>query len=120
MLGTYSLSSGYYDAFFKKAQKSRRLIAEDYERVFKEVDLIFLPTTPTLPFGIGQKINDPIAMYLSDFYTASANLAGIPAINIPIGFNEENLPVGMQLQGPIKSDSFLLAATEKLSSIISR
>jgi len=118
MLGTYSLSSGYYDAFFKKAQKSRRLIAEDYSRVFEVVDAIFLPTTPTLPFGIGQKINDPIAMYLSDFYTASANLAGIPAINIPIGFTENQIPMGMQLQAAIKDDCFLLEQADKIASIV--
>jgi aspartyl-tRNA(Asn)/glutamyl-tRNA(Gln) amidotransferase subunit A len=117
MLGTYSLSSGYYDAFFKKAQKSRRLIAEDYERVFEEVDLIFLPTTPTVPFGIGQKINDPIAMYLSDFYTASANLAGIPAINVPIGLTENGVPIGMQIQSKVGDDDFLLKVADDFAGI---
>lgn len=120
MLGTYSLSSGYYDAFFKKAQKSRRLIAEDYERVFKEVDIMFMPTTPTLPFGIGQKINDPIAMYLSDFYTASANLAGIPAINIPIGFSDNGLPIGMQLQAPLLADDYLMHVAEELTQVLAK
>lgn len=120
MLGTYSLSSGYYDAFFKKAQKSRRLIFDDYQSVFKDVDLIFLPTTPTLPFGIGQKINDPIAMYLSDFYTASANLAGIPAINIPVAKHENKIPIGMQLQANILDDDFLLQSASKIQSMIQR
>ncbi|GAB5465527.1 MAG: Asp-tRNA(Asn)/Glu-tRNA(Gln) amidotransferase subunit GatA [Candidatus Kapaibacteriales bacterium] len=118
MLGTYSLSSGYYDAYFKKAQKSRRLISQGYQEIFNEVDFMFLPTTPTKPFGIGQKINDPIAMYLSDFYTTSANLAGIPAINIPTSFTEDNLPLGMQIQSGFHTDSKLIRLSEELSQIL--
>jgi aspartyl-tRNA(Asn)/glutamyl-tRNA(Gln) amidotransferase subunit A len=97
MLGTYVLSSGYYDAYYRKAQKVRRLIKEDYDKVFSEVDLLLTPTTPTTAFKIGEKSDDPLQMYLSDIYTTSANLAGIPGMNIPIGKNSENLPIGLQI-----------------------
>lgn len=97
MLGTYVLSSGYYDAYYSKAQKVRRLIKNDFDKVFEKVDLILSPTTPTTAFGIGEKSNDPLEMYLGDIYTASANLAGIPAISIPIAEDSNNLPIGMQL-----------------------
>jgi aspartyl-tRNA(Asn)/glutamyl-tRNA(Gln) amidotransferase subunit A len=97
MLGTYVLSSGYYDAYYRKAQKVRRLIKEDFDKVFSEVDLLITPTTPTTAFKIGEKSNDPLQMYLSDIYTTSANLAGIPGMSIPIGKNSENLPIGLQI-----------------------
>ncbi len=97
MLGTYVLSSGYYDAYYRKAQKVRRLIKEDFDKVFSEVDLLITPTTPTAAFKIGEKSDDPLQMYLSDIYTTSANLAGIPGISIPIGKNSENLPIGLQI-----------------------
>lgn len=97
MLGTYVLSSGYYDAYYRKAQKVRRLIKEDFDNVFSEVDLLITPTTPTVAFKIGEKSDDPLQMYLSDIYTTSANLAGIPGMNIPIGKNSENMPIGMQI-----------------------
>ena len=97
MLGTYVLSSGYYDAYYRKAQKVRRLIKEDFDNVFKQVDLLITPTTPTVAFKIGEKSDDPLQMYLSDIYTTSANLAGIPGMNIPIGKNSENLPIGLQI-----------------------
>ncbi len=97
MLGTYVLSSGYYDAYYRKAQKVRRLIKEDFDKVFSEVDLLITPTTPTTAFKIGEKSNDPLKMYLSDIYTTSANLAGIPGMNIPIGKNSDNLPIGLQI-----------------------
>ena len=97
MLGTYVLSSGYYDAYYSKAQKVRRLIKNDFDKVFKKVDLILSPTTPTTAFGIGEKSNDPLEMYLGDIYTTSANLAGIPAISVPIANDSKNLPIGMQL-----------------------
>lgn len=97
MLGTYVLSSGYYEAYYRKAQKVRKLIKEDFERVFSEVDLLITPTTPTPAFKIGEKSSDPLEMYLSDIYTTSANLAGIPGLNIPIGKNSDNLPIGMQI-----------------------
>jgi aspartyl-tRNA(Asn)/glutamyl-tRNA(Gln) amidotransferase subunit A len=97
MLGTYVLSSGYYDAYYRKAQKVRRLIKEDFDNAFKQVDLLITPTTPTAAFKIGEKSDDPLQMYLSDIYTTSANLAGIPGMNIPIGKNSDNLPIGLQI-----------------------
>lgn len=97
MLGTYVLSSGYYDAYYRKAQKVRRLIKEDFDNVFNEVDLLITPTTPTVAFRIGEKSDDPLQMYLSDIYTTSANLAGVPGMNIPIGKNSDNLPIGLQI-----------------------
>ncbi len=97
MLGTYVLSAGYYDAYYKKAQKVRRLIKQDFDNAFKEVDLILTPTTPTTAFKIGEKSNDPLEMYLSDIYTTSANLAGIPGISIPAAKSSEGLPIGIQL-----------------------
>ncbi len=100
MLGTYSLSAGYYDAYYKKAQKVRYLIKQDYEKAFSEVDLIFSPVSPEVAFKLGEKISDPLKMYLSDIYTITANLAGVPAISFPIKYlNKEGkkLPVGGQL-----------------------
>lgn len=97
MLGTYVLSSGYYDAYYRKAQKVRRLIKEDFDKAFSAVDLILTPTTPTVAFQLGEKSNDPLQMYLSDIYTTSANLAGIPGLNIPIGKNKDGLPIGLQI-----------------------
>jgi aspartyl-tRNA(Asn)/glutamyl-tRNA(Gln) amidotransferase subunit A len=107
MLGTYALSSGYYDAYYLKAQKVRHKISEEFQTVFKDVDCILGPTTPHTAFNIGEKINDPISMYLSDMYTTSANLAGLPAINLPAGFSQ-NLPVGMQLIGNYFTEAKLL------------
>lgn len=98
MIGTYALSSGYYDAYYLKAQKIRTLIKEDFERTFKEVDVIITPTCPTVAFGIGEKTSDPLSMYLSDIATIPVNLAGIPAISIPCGF-DRHLPVGLQIIG---------------------
>lgn len=97
MLGTYVLSSGYYDAYYRKAQKVRRLIKEDFDKVFSEVELLITPTTPTAAFKLGEKSDDPLQMYLSDIYTTSANLAGIPGISIPIGKNSEDMPIGLQI-----------------------
>jgi aspartyl-tRNA(Asn)/glutamyl-tRNA(Gln) amidotransferase subunit A len=97
MLGTYVLSAGYYDAYYRKAQKVRQLIKNDFDEAFKQVDIILTPTTPTTAFKIGEKSNDPLQMYLSDIYTTSTNLAGIPGISIPIGKDSLNLPIGMQI-----------------------
>ncbi len=97
MLGTYVLSAGYYDAYYKKAQKVRRLIKEDFEKAFEKVDVILTPTSPFTAFKLGEKSNDPLQMYLSDVYTTSVNLAGIPGINIPVGNDSNGLPIGMQL-----------------------
>ena len=98
MLGTYVLSAGYYDAYYLKAQKVRELVRNDFEEVFKQVDVIMAPVSPFLPFKIGEKINDPISMYLVDIYTASVNLAGLPALSLPVG-KVGNLPVGLQIIG---------------------
>jgi aspartyl-tRNA(Asn)/glutamyl-tRNA(Gln) amidotransferase subunit A len=99
MLGTYALSAGYYDAYYLKAQKVRALLTRDFEDAFKRVDAIVTPTSPTAAFKLGDKTDDPLAMYLADIYTVTANLAGIPGISIPCGKTSENLPIGMQIFG---------------------
>jgi len=99
MLGTYALSSGYYDAYYKKAQQARTLIKRDFDDAFKAVDVIVTPTAPTAAFKIGEKTEDPLQMYLSDIFTISVNLAGIPGISIPCGLTRERLPIGMQILG---------------------
>lgn len=107
MVGTYVLSAGYYDAYYLKAQKIRSLIRQDFVDAFKEVDVIASPTSPTPAFKIGEKMNDPVTMYLSDIYTIAVNLAGLPAISVPAGFVNE-LPVGLQLIGNYFAESRLL------------
>lgn len=114
MLGTYVLSSGYYDAYYRKAQKVRRLIKEDFDKAFAQVDLILTPTTPSVAFKLGEKSNDPLQMYLSDIYTTSANLAGIPGLNIPIGNNQGGLPIGMQILSKQFGENLLLQFTKFL------
>jgi len=99
MLGTYALSAGYYDAYYLKAQRVRSLLARDFEEAFGAVDAIVTPTTPTPAFKLGEKVDDPLAMYLADIYTVTANLAGIPGISIPCGKSKEGLPIGMQILG---------------------
>jgi len=99
MLGTFTLSSGYYDAYYLKALKVRTLIKQDFERALSEVDVIVSPTAPAPAWRFGQMLDDPLAMYLADIYTISANLAGIPAISVPCGFSDDGLPIGMQLMG---------------------
>jgi aspartyl-tRNA(Asn)/glutamyl-tRNA(Gln) amidotransferase subunit A len=99
MLGTYALSAGYYDAYYLKAQRVRTLLTRDFEDAFKKVDVIAGPTSPTPAFKLGEKVDDPLAMYLADIYTVTANLAGIPGISIPVGQSKENLPIGMQIFG---------------------
>jgi aspartyl-tRNA(Asn)/glutamyl-tRNA(Gln) amidotransferase subunit A len=108
MLGTYALSSGYIDAYYLKALKVRRLIKDDFDKVFAGCDVIIGPTSPTPAFKIGERINDPLAMYLADVYTIGANLAGIPGISIPCGFSRDNLPIGIQiLAGPFEEEKLL-------------
>ncbi|MFQ6723345.1 MAG: Asp-tRNA(Asn)/Glu-tRNA(Gln) amidotransferase subunit GatA [Opitutales bacterium] len=109
LLGTYVLSSGYYDAFYGKAQKVRRLIYNDFMEAFKEVDAILTPTSPVPAFKKGERTSDPLAMYLSDIYTISVNLAGLPGISIPCGFTKSRLPIGMQLIGRPFDESSLLS-----------
>jgi aspartyl-tRNA(Asn)/glutamyl-tRNA(Gln) amidotransferase subunit A len=99
MLGTYVLSSGYYDAYYLKGQKVRTLIRRDFERAFEKVDAILTPTSPTPAFRFGEKADDPLAMYLSDIYTVTLNLAGLPGISIPCGLTRERLPIGLQIIG---------------------
>jgi aspartyl-tRNA(Asn)/glutamyl-tRNA(Gln) amidotransferase subunit A len=99
ILGTYALSSGYYDAYYLKAQKVRTILASDFEKVFAKVDAIVTPTAPTPAFKIGEKSQDPLAMYLGDIFTVTADLVGIPALSVPCGNNSEGLPVGLQIQG---------------------
>jgi aspartyl-tRNA(Asn)/glutamyl-tRNA(Gln) amidotransferase subunit A len=108
MLGTYALSSGYYDAYYLKALKVRNLIRGDFARAFERCDCIMMPVSPTTAFKIGEKINDPLTMYLSDVYTISANLAGIPAISVPCGFDKKNLPIGLQILSPVFTEDRLL------------
>jgi aspartyl-tRNA(Asn)/glutamyl-tRNA(Gln) amidotransferase subunit A len=108
MLGTYVLSSGYYDAYYAKAQKVRALVKRDYEKAFAVCDAILTPTSPSVAFKIGEKSDDPLAMYLSDIYTVSANLAGIPGISVPCGLSSEGLPIGTQLLGNFWSEDVLL------------
>ena len=99
MLGTYALSAGYYDAYYLKAQRVRTLLTRDFDEAFKKVDAIVGPTCPTAAFKLGEKVDDPLAMYLADIYTVTANLAGIPGISIPVGQTKEKLPIGMQIFG---------------------
>lgn len=108
MLGTYVLSSGYFDAYYKKAQKVRRLIKNDFDNAFQNVDLIIAPTSPHIAQKIGEKSENPLQMYLGDIYTTSANLAGIPALNIPIGFAKNGLPFGIQVMANRFSDKLLI------------
>jgi aspartyl-tRNA(Asn)/glutamyl-tRNA(Gln) amidotransferase subunit A len=110
MLGTYALSSGYYDAYYLKALKVRRLIRQDFDEAFKHVDLIAGPVASTPAFKLGEKVNDPLAMYLVDLYTVSANLAGIAGISIPCGLSKSGLPIGLQLQSPPFEEDRLLRA----------
>jgi aspartyl-tRNA(Asn)/glutamyl-tRNA(Gln) amidotransferase subunit A len=108
MLGTYALSSGYYDAYYLKALKVRNLIRSDFTKAFEKCDCVVMPVSPTTAFKIGEKINDPLTMYLSDIYTIAANLAGLPAISVPCGFNDEGLPIGLQIITPAFQEEKLL------------
>lgn len=108
MLGTYALSSGYYEAYYKKAQQVRTLIKQDFEKAFQKVDIIVTPTSPAVAFKVGEKSADPLQMYLSDIFTISVNLAGVPGISIPCGFTTEHLPVGLQLIGRLFEEELLL------------
>ena len=117
MLGTYVLSSGYYDAYYAKAQKVRRLIYEDFQKTYKEVDAIILPACPTPAFKIGELVNDPMAMYLSDIFTVSINIAGIPGISVPVGNTKAGLPVGMQILGNLYEESRILQLAQRVETL---
>ena len=108
MLGTYALSAGYYDAYYLKAQRVRTLLTRDFEEAFRKVDVIVGPTSPTPAFKLGEKVDDPLAMYLADIYTVTANLAGIPGVSIPVGVSKEKLPIGMQIFGKHFDESTIL------------
>jgi aspartyl-tRNA(Asn)/glutamyl-tRNA(Gln) amidotransferase subunit A len=110
MLGTYALSAGYYDKYYEKAQRVRTLIRHDFERAFEDVDALITPTTPTPPFRLGEKTDDPLEMYLNDIYTVTANLAGLPGLTVPIGEHPDTpgLPVGLQVLGPHFDEALLL------------
>jgi aspartyl-tRNA(Asn)/glutamyl-tRNA(Gln) amidotransferase subunit A len=110
LLGTYVLSAGYYDAYYRKAQQVRTLITRDYEQALASVDVIAMPTAPTTAFKLGEKVEDPLQMYLADVFTVSANLTGLPAISVPCGLDERGLPVGLQLTGPAFGETALLRA----------
>ncbi len=116
LIGTYVLSSGYYDAYYIKAQKARRLIANDFKAAFKDVDVIIAPTAPETAFGFGEKSADPVKMYLSDIYTCNVNLAGLPAISIPVGFSNK-LPVGMQVIGNYWQEDLILNCAHKYQQV---
>jgi aspartyl-tRNA(Asn)/glutamyl-tRNA(Gln) amidotransferase subunit A len=109
MIGTYALSAGYYDAYYLKAQKVRTLIKQDFEKAFAQVDVLVCPTSPTTAFKAGEKTDDPLSMYLSDLMTIPVNLAGLPALSIPCGFDEQGLPIGMQLISNVLQEEMLLA-----------
>jgi len=113
LIGTYVLSHGYYDAYYLKAQKIRRLIAQDFVEAFKQCDLVIGPTSPTVAFRIGAKAADPVQMYLNDIYTTPANLAGLPAMSIPCGFGNENLPVGLHITGNYFSEARMLQVAHR-------
>ena len=110
MLGTYALSAGYYDAYYGQAQKVRTLIKRDFENAFEQVDLIAAPVAPTTAFRIGEHTEDPLAMYLEDVFTITANLAGVPGLAVPVGFDQQGLPIGMQLMGPHFGEAVLFQA----------
>jgi len=112
MLGTYALSAGYYDAYYAKANRARAMITRDFDRAFTQVDLLIAPTAPTTAYKIGEKTRDPLAMYLGDIGTLGANLAGIPAVSIPCGFDAQGMPVGLQLMGPRLSEDKLMKGAQ--------
>jgi aspartyl-tRNA(Asn)/glutamyl-tRNA(Gln) amidotransferase subunit A len=114
MLGTYVLSSGYYDAYYDKAARVRRLIRRDFDRAFEEVDALLTPTTPTTAFRLGEKLQDPLQMYLSDVFTVPVNLAGIPALSVPFGVDAGGLPIGVQVIGPPFQEAGILALGREL------
>ena len=117
MIGTYALSAGYYDAYYLKAQKLRRLIAEDFRKAFEACDVIMGPTSPTTAFKIGEKSDDPVAMYLNDIYTVPTNLAGLPGMSIPAGFDSRDLPVGLQLIGKYFDEARLLNVAHRYQQV---
>ncbi len=119
MLGTYALSAGYYDAYYGQAQKARTLIKSDFEDAFKMVDLIACPVAPTTAFPIGEHGDDPLSMYLEDVFTLPANLAGVPGIAFPVGFDSSHLPIGIQLNAPHLGEEALFKAAHAYQAVTS-
>jgi aspartyl-tRNA(Asn)/glutamyl-tRNA(Gln) amidotransferase subunit A len=117
MLGTYALSAGYYDAYYGQAQKVRTLIKRDFEQAFEVVDMVAAPVAPTTAFGIGEHGDDPLAMYLEDVFTLPANLAGVPGLAFPVGFDSHGLPIGMQLMGRHFGEESLFQAAHAYQSV---
>jgi aspartyl-tRNA(Asn)/glutamyl-tRNA(Gln) amidotransferase subunit A len=118
MLGTYALSAGYYEAYYGQAQKVRTLIIRDYEAAFERFDVLVSPTSPTTAFRIGERVDDPMAMYLSDVFTIPANLAGVPAISVPCGLDSGGLPVGLQLTAPVLGEPTLFRAAHAIEAAL--
>jgi aspartyl-tRNA(Asn)/glutamyl-tRNA(Gln) amidotransferase subunit A len=117
MLGTYALSAGYYDAYYGQAQKVRTLIKADFDQAFESVDLIACPVAPTTAFRIGEHGDDPLSMYLEDVFTLPANLAGVPGISFPVGFDSKGLPIGMQLMAPPLGEARLLQSAHAYQQV---
>jgi aspartyl-tRNA(Asn)/glutamyl-tRNA(Gln) amidotransferase subunit A len=120
MLGTYTASAGYADQFYNKACRARSALSAEYERTFEKVDLILSPVSPTTAWCLGERINDPMRMYLSDIYSVPASLAGIPAVVIPSGHDEDGLPIGLQLSARARSDNYLLRQAKHLETQLAR
>lgn len=114
MIGSYVLSSGFFDAYYQQAQKARTLLINEFNKLFEQYDVLITPTAPTAAFGIGENTSDPVKMYLSDVMTVPASLAGVPAISVPAGTNQQGLPIGVQLIGPMKSDASLIALAKSM------
>jgi len=123
LLGTYALSAGYYDAFYGQAQRVRTLVRQEFAGAYEQVDALISPTTPTTAFAVGEKSSDPIAMYYSDLCTIPSNLAGDPAISIPVGIDDEGLPIGFQIMAPALGEEVMYrvaAEVERLADFIAR
>lgn len=120
MIGTYALSSGYYDAYYKKAQQVRTMIMQDFDKAFETYDVLVTPTTPTTAFGIGEKTNDPLQMYMADICTVSVNIGGLPAVVLPCGYDENGLPIGLQIIGKPFGEAQILNAAYALEKTISK
>jgi aspartyl-tRNA(Asn)/glutamyl-tRNA(Gln) amidotransferase subunit A len=117
MIGTYVLSSGFYDAYYLRAQKIRRLIAQDFDHAFAKVDAILTPTAPSTAFAIGENMNDPISMYLMDVFTVTANLAGLPGISVPGGLASDGLPLGLQIIGKSFDEATILQVAQAIEQV---
>lgn len=118
LIGTYALSSGYYDAYYKKASQVRTILLNDFNRAFESCDVLISPVSPTPAWRIGEKTDDPLAMYLSDIFSLSANLAGVPGISVPGGFSKDGLPIGIQFMGPHFREDVLLNVAYNLEKIL--